>query len=108
MTDRIEAHCPSCGARYRLRAEAAGRKARCKACRAVFKVPRTEPVLEEQIVRWLMEPYEEEDDFAPPARAPRPARSAQTNPPDAAKAASRPASRTGAVTPSEPATAKAS
>jgi hypothetical protein len=35
----IQAECQQCGYKYRLKDELAGRKVKCKICRAVFKVP---------------------------------------------------------------------
>lgn len=61
MSD-IKAVCDSCGAKYRLPLEAAGRSARCKKCGNKFSVPQPKAKsLEDSILDWLAEPEGEED-----------------------------------------------
>ncbi len=58
MSEHITGHCPHCKSAYRLRAHAAGRRARCKTCQQVFVVP-GEPVggsLEDSVASWLNKP----------------------------------------------------
>lgn len=58
MSTHITGKCPHCKADYRLRAHAAGRRARCKTCNQVFVVP-GEPVggsLEDSVASWLNKP----------------------------------------------------
>jgi predicted Zn finger-like uncharacterized protein len=55
MKTHITGKCPHCKSGYRLRAHAAGRRARCKACKQVFVIPesRAEEGVEEDVASWL-------------------------------------------------------
>lgn len=52
MGETIKCACPDCKAKYRLPAEAAGRKARCKICGTKFHVPGAVS-LEDSVLNWL-------------------------------------------------------
>ncbi len=66
MADTIKCSCSSCGAKYRLPAEAQGRTARCKRCGEKFTVPQVEGTsLEDTVMSWLV--VEDDGDDAPPA-----------------------------------------
>jgi predicted Zn finger-like uncharacterized protein len=60
----ITGRCPHCQAKYRLRAYAAGRRARCKTCNQVFVVPgkRAGTSVEDDVVSWLASAPDEEPD----------------------------------------------
>ncbi len=59
MSDLIRCVCGSCGAKYRLPTEFAGRQAKCKKCGSSFEVPR-EKTLEDSVLDWLGEEQAEE------------------------------------------------
>lgn len=59
MSDKIQATCSSCGAKYRLPVEYAGRTARCKKCGTKFAVP-AEHTLEDSVIDWLRDADDEE------------------------------------------------
>lgn len=55
MSTHITGKCPHCKSEYRLRAHAAGRRAKCKGCSQVFIVP-GQPVgktVDDDVVSWL-------------------------------------------------------
>lgn len=68
MSDLIKCLCGSCGAKYRLPAELAGRSARCKKCGEKFEIPKTKTV-EDSVLDWLKDP--EDDEAASPVDQPR-------------------------------------
>lgn len=55
MSAHIVGKCPHCKSDYRLRDYAAGRRARCKACKQVFVVPgkRKGSSVDDDVVAWL-------------------------------------------------------
>lgn len=55
MDTHITGQCPHCRLKYRLRAYAAGRRARCKRCKQVFVVPgeRHGASVDDDVVSWL-------------------------------------------------------
>jgi len=55
MDTHITGKCPQCGADFRLRAYAAGRRARCRSCKEVFVVPgrRQDKAVEDDVMSWL-------------------------------------------------------
>lgn len=59
MSELIKCACGSCGAKYRLPAEYAGRSARCKKCGEKFAVPKSQTV-EDSVLDWLRDPDEDE------------------------------------------------
>ena len=61
MVDTIKCACATCGAKYRLPPEAAGRSAKCKQCGNKFEVPKLQRSLEDSILDWLAAPAEEEE-----------------------------------------------
>ncbi len=66
MDTHITGKCPHCKSEYRLRAYAAGKRARCKTCRQVFVVP-GEPVgnsasMEDSVVAWLNKPVDDDEE----------------------------------------------
>jgi ribosome-binding protein aMBF1 (putative translation factor) len=62
MGETIKCACPDCKAKYRLPAEAAGRKARCKICGTKFHVPGAVS-LEDSVLNWLNdESFKTEED----------------------------------------------
>lgn len=62
MSRPLHTHCPSCHASYRVRIEAAGRRARCKSCHHDFLVPAPADLLDDTIIAWLMEGAEREEE----------------------------------------------
>lgn len=55
METHILGKCPHCEADYRLRAHAAGRRARCKTCGEVFVIPgeRKPLTVDDDVAGWL-------------------------------------------------------
>lgn len=66
MDTHVTGKCPQCGADFRLRAHAAGRRAKCKTCQRIFVVPgpRKPAPNEEDVMTWLDRPAKQEADEA--------------------------------------------
>jgi predicted Zn finger-like uncharacterized protein len=64
MDTHITGKCPSCGADFRLRAHAAGRRARCRTCKEVFVVPGKQQAsaAEDDVLSWLDRPSKKESE----------------------------------------------
>jgi len=60
MSERIITQCPKCGTNYNLRPQAAGRRARCKSCNEIFRIPGLVQSMEETVTAWLLEESESE------------------------------------------------
>ena len=87
--------CPSCGAPYRLRISASGRKARCATCRASFIVPGKEASFDDVVLAWMDKGKPDPDaDLDDEQDLQAPARGKSTNgpikPPELPKAAAPP------------------
>ncbi len=64
MSTHITGKCPHCKAAYRLRAHAAGLRARCKTCKRVFVVPgeRLSASVDDNVVSWLSSSQDQDVD----------------------------------------------
>ena len=78
----VVSKCSSCGAPYRLRISAAGRKARCAACNASFIVPGKEASFDDVVLAWIGKgPPDVEADTDDDHDLPAPAGESSTNGP---------------------------
>jgi hypothetical protein len=64
MDTHVTGKCPQCGAAFRLRVHAVGRRAKCKTCHQVFVVPGKHKANanDDDVMSWLDRPTKQEAD----------------------------------------------